>query len=196
VRTAGRVPQLSKLDYAVNAALSLAQVAMHCGDRVGLLAYGQRIQQNLNAARGPHHMRAIVESLAQVHGEVGEANHARAVHSLLTNQKRRSLILWITDFAETATTPEVLEYAIHTRSRHLVVFAAMGQPDLTELAGTIPESKEQMYRHIAALEITHRREVLLRELRRHGVLALELMPYVLASSLVNQYMDIKERSLI
>ena len=196
VRTPGRVPQLSKLDYAVNAALSLAQVAMHCGDRVGLLAYGQRIQQNLNAARGPHHMRAIVESLAQVHGEVGEANHARAVHSLLTNQKRRSLIVWITDFAETATTPEVLEYAMHTTSRHLVVFAAMGQPDLTELAGTIPESKEQMYRHIAALEITHRRDVLLRGLRQRGVLALELMPYVLASSLVNQYMDIKERSLI
>jgi uncharacterized protein (DUF58 family) len=196
VQTPGRVPQLSKLDYAVNAALSLAQVAMHCGDRVGLLAYGRRIQQNLNAARGPHHMRAIIESLAQVHGEAGEANHARAVHSLLTTQKRRSLIVWITDFAETATTPEVLEYAMHTTSRHLVVFAAMGQPDLTELARAIPASKEQMYRHIAALEIAHRRDVLLRGLRQRGVLALELMPYILASALVNQYMNIKERSLI
>jgi uncharacterized protein (DUF58 family) len=190
------VPQLSKLDYAVNAALSLAQVAMHCGDRVGLLAYGQRIQQNLNAARGPHHLRALIESLAQVRGEAGEANHGRAVHSLLTTQKRRSLIVWITDFAETATVPEVLEYAMHTTSRHLVVFAAMGQPDLTDLAGTIPASKEQMYRHIAALEIAHRRDSLLRGMRRRGVLALELMPHMLASSLVNQYMDIKERSLL
>ncbi len=190
------VPQLSKLDYAVNAALSLAQVAMHCGDRVGLLAYGQRIQQNLNAARGPHHLRALIESLAEVRGEAGEANHGRAVHSLLTTQKRRSLIVWITDFAETATVPEVLEYAMHTTSRHLVVFAAMGQPDLTDLAGTIPASKEQMYRHIAALEIAHRRDSLLRGMRRRGVLALELMPHMLASSLVNQYMDIKERSLL
>src|ERR1700682_43058 len=44
--------RLAKLDYAVNAALSLAQVATQCGDRVGLLAYGRAIQQNVGAGRG------------------------------------------------------------------------------------------------------------------------------------------------
>ena len=39
VQEPGSPLRLSKLDHAVNAALSLAQVAMHCGDRVGLLAY-------------------------------------------------------------------------------------------------------------------------------------------------------------
>jgi uncharacterized protein (DUF58 family) len=105
---------------------------MHCGDRVGLLAYGRNIQQNLNAGRGPHQMRAIVEALAHVRGEAGEADHGRAVHTLLSEQKRRSLIVWITDFAETATTPEVLEFAMHMANRHLVVFAAMG-PTSTHL---------------------------------------------------------------
>jgi hypothetical protein len=38
--------------------------------------------------------------------------------------------------------------------------------------------------------------LLLRGLRQRGVLALELMPNMLASSLVNQYLEIKERSLI
>jgi hypothetical protein len=33
-------------------------------------------------------------------------------------------------------------------------------------------------------------------LRQRGVLALELMPGMLASALVTQYLDIKERSLI
>src|SRR5271167_1012476 len=126
VEPGGRIAK-SKLDYAVNAALSLAQIALQCGDRVGLLAYGRNIQQNLNAGRGPRHMRAIVESLAHVRGEAGEADHGRAVHTLLSEQKRRSLIVWITDFAETATVPEVLEYAMHLAKRHLVVFAAMGQ---------------------------------------------------------------------
>jgi uncharacterized protein (DUF58 family) len=196
VREPGSPLQLSKLDYAVNATLSLAQVALHCGDKVGLLAYGRRIQQNLNAARGSRHVRAIVESLARVRGESGEADHGRAVHSLLSTQKRRSLIIWITDFAETATIPEVLEYAMHMTTRHLVVFAAMGQPDLTALASTIPDSKEEMYRHVAALEIVHRRDLLLRGLRERGVLALELMPEMLGPALINQYLEIKERSLI
>jgi uncharacterized protein (DUF58 family) len=188
--------QLSKLDYAVNAALSLAQVALHCGDRVGLLAYGRRIQQNVNAARGARQVRAIVESLAQVRGEAGEADHGRAVHSLLATQKRRGLIIWITDFAETATLPEVLDYAMHMTTRHLVVFAAMGQPDLTALASTTPASKDDMYRHAAALEIAHRRDLLLRSLRERGVLTLELMPEMMAPALINQYLEIKERSMI
>jgi uncharacterized protein (DUF58 family) len=196
VEEPGRTLRLAKLDYAVNAALSIAQVALHCGDRVGLLTYGRRIQQYLNAGRGPRQVRAVVEALAQVRGEAREADHGRAVRSILSTQKNRGLIIWITDFAETATTPEVLEYAMHMTSRHLVVFAAMGQPDLNRVASDTPKTEEDMYRHVAALEVAQRRDFLLRGLRQRGVLALELMPNMLASSLVNQYLEIKERSLI
>jgi uncharacterized protein (DUF58 family) len=188
--------RLSKLDFAVNAALSLAQVATQCGDRVGLLAYGRSIQFNVAVGRGALHLRTIVDCLAQVHGEASEADHSRAARVLLTEQSRRSLVVWITDFAETPTTPEVIEYAMQMTRRHLVVFTAMNQPDLNLLAETTPRSTEEMYRHAAALEIAHRREVLLRALRQRGVFAFELVPGLLASSLVNQYLDIKERNLL
>jgi uncharacterized protein (DUF58 family) len=186
--------RLSKLDYSVNAALSLAQVASQCGDRVGLLAYGRTIQQHVAAARGSAQMRTIVDCLAQVRPEAAEANHARAVRSLLAGQSRRSLIVWVTDFAETPTTPEVVEYAVQMKQRHLVVFAAMSQPDLAALARAIPSTTQDMYRHAAALEITQRRDLLLRGLRQQGIFAFELAPGLLASSLVNQYLDIKERN--
>jgi uncharacterized protein (DUF58 family) len=193
---AGTALRLSKLDYAVDAALALAQVAMHSGDRVGLLAYGRLVQQNLNANRGASHLRSIVESLALVRSEPYEADHGRAAHTLLSEQKRRCLIVWITDLAESAGTPDVVEYALQLRRRHLVLFAALGQPDLNDLAARRPESEEEMFRYIAAIEIVQRRELLLRRLRQQGVLALELMPGVLSSSIVNQYLDIKDRSLI
>jgi uncharacterized protein (DUF58 family) len=192
----GATLRLSKLDYAVDAALALAQVAMHSGDRVGLLAYGREIQQNRNAGRGASHLHSIVESLALVHPEPYEADHGRAAHALLTEQHRRSLIVWITDLAETAGTPDVVEYALQMTRRHLVLFAAVGQPDLNERVAQRPESEEDMFRYIAAVEIVQRRELLLRRLRQRGVLAMELMPGALAASLVNQYLDIKDRSLI
>jgi uncharacterized protein (DUF58 family) len=188
--------QLSKLDYAVDAALALAQVAMHSGDRVGLLAYGREIQQNRNAGRGATHLHSIVESLALVHAEPYEADHGRAAHALLSEQHRRSLIVWITDLAETAGTPDVVEYALQMTRRHLVLFAAVGQPDLNARVAQRPESEEEMFRYVAAIEIVQRRELLLRRLRQRGVLAMELMPGALAASLVNQYLDIKDRSLI
>jgi uncharacterized protein (DUF58 family) len=192
----GAVLRLSKLDYAVDAALALAQVAMHSGDRVGLLAYGREIQQNRNAGRGATHLHSIVESLALVHPEPYEADHGRAAHALLSEQHRRSLIVWITDLAETSGTPDVVEYALQMTRRHLVLFAAVGQPDLNERVAQRPESEEEMFRYIAAIEIVQRRELLLRRLRQRGVLAMELMPGALAASLVNQYLDIKDRSLI
>jgi uncharacterized protein (DUF58 family) len=188
--------RLSKLDYAANAALSLAQVATQCGDRVGLLAYGRSIQYNVGAGRGILHLRTIVDCLAQVQGEAFEADHSRAARVLLTEQSQRSLVVWITDFAETPTTPEVIEYAAQMTRRHLVVFSAVSQPDLAKLANSLPATSEEMYRQAAALEVAQRRDLLLRGLRRNGVFAFELVPGLLASALVNQYLEIKERNLI
>jgi len=188
--------RLSKLDYAVDAALALAQVAMHSGDRVGLIAYGRNIQQNRNPGRGAAYLHAIVESLALVRSEPYEADHARAANALLSEQHRRSLIVWVTDLAETVGTPDVMEYALQMTRRHLVLFAAVGQPDLNDRVAQHPESEEEMFRYVAAIEIVQRRELLLRRLRQQGVLAMEIMPGALTTSLVNQYLDIKDRSLL
>jgi len=196
VRDDHRIVRASKLDYAVNAALALAQVASQSGDRVGLVAYGRSIQQSVGAGRGPLHIRALLDSLALVRGEAAEANHALAARTLLRLQTRRSLIVWITDIAETPMTPEVIEYATQMTRRHVVVFAVMSQPDLIALAGATPENEEEMFRHAAALEVVERRELLLRGLRQRGVLAIDLAPGGLAAALVNQYLDVKERSLI
>jgi len=187
---------LAKLDYAVNAALSLGQVASQTGDRIGLIAYGRSIQQSVASGRGPMQIRSFVDSLAQVRGEALEANHSLAVRTLLQKQKRRALVVWITDFAETPATPDVIESAIQISRRHLVLFAAVSQPDLAILANTIPQDEHEMFRHTAAVEIAQRRELLLRDLRRNGILAMELPPTGLTSSIVNQYLEIKDRNLL
>jgi len=190
------VQDRQKLDYGVDAALSLAQVASQSGDRVGILAYGRAIQQLIGGGRGGLHLRTILDSLAQVRGEASEANHGLAVRTLLHKQNRRSLMVWLTDFAETATMPEVIEYAIHMTRRHLVVFAAIGQPDLAELANAVPQNVDEMYRHAAAIEVADRRQRLLRGLREHGVLVVDIGAVGLAGALINRYLEVKDRNLI
>ena len=191
-----RIQGPSKLDYAVNAALSLAQAALHSGDRVGLLAYGRRIQQQLPPGRGAGHLRAILERLALVCGEASEADHLRAAETLLARQSPRSLIVWLTDISETLETPEVIESAMHMASRHLVLFAVIQQPELLDAAARAPANAATMYRHIAAQETLDRRQVLLERLHRRGVLAVEFEAASISPALVNQYLDIKERSLL
>ncbi|HET9401660.1 MAG TPA: DUF58 domain-containing protein [Candidatus Acidoferrales bacterium] len=191
-----RVNGPSKLDYAVNATLSLAQVAMYSGDNVGLMAYGRKIQQQLEPARGAAQIRAMVEALALTHVETAEANHLRAAGHLLSLQKRRSLIVWLTDLAETPATPEVIEGAMQIANRHVVLFGVISQPELREVGREVPKNVAQMYEHAAAVEMIQRRELLLRRMRQQGVLALELAPSGLSTALVNQYLDTKERGLL
>lgn len=191
-----RVAGLSKLDLATNAALSLAQIALYSGDRVGLLVYGRKIQQRVGLGRGLSHMRLIMEGLASAHEEVAEADHLLAAASLLQIQKQRSLIIWITDLADTSMTPEVVESASQILSKHLLLFTVIAQRDLTALAGKYPESAQQMYEVAAAQEVVQRREALLTRVREKGALALEVTPGKLTTILVNQYLQVKERSLI
>lgn len=64
------------------------------------------------------------------------------------------------------------------------------------MAAAIPQSEAEMFRQAAALEIVERRDLLVRNLRQTGVLALELAPGRVTSSLVNEYLQIKDRNLI
>ena len=191
-----RVDRLTKLDYTVDAALSLAQVAFYSGDRVALLAYGRRPQQRVAPGRGMSHLRAMVESLALVHTEPFEADHLLAAELLLSLQSRRSLIVWLTDLAETAATPEVIECAARMATRHLVLLGIIGQPELHRVVAENPGDKSEMFRYTAALEIVQRRDLLLRRLRQQGALTLEVDPRNLATSVVNRYLEVKERSLL
>jgi uncharacterized protein (DUF58 family) len=189
-----RIGDLSKLDYAANAALALAQVALYSGDRVGLMTYGRAVRQRVPADRGGLHLRQLMETLADVQEETSEADHLQAAGRLLTDQKRRSLVVWLTDLAETAMTPEVIDAASRMMPRHLVLFVVIGQPDLGELAAEEPKDEEQMFQIAAAQEVIHRRELLLARLRERGALALEVSSGTLSPALVNSYLEVKQRN--
>ena len=193
-RAAGTVH--SKLDYACTTAVALAQLALFSGDRVGLLAYGQGIQQRLLPGRGAAHLRQLIESLAQVRAEGGEADHLRATATLNRLQPRRALILWITDLAETAMRPEVIDGAVQLLRRHVLLFVAMAQPEVESIAQARPGSVEEMFRAAAAQEMAGRRELLLARLHEHGALTLDLNPEALTSSVLNQYLAVKERAMV
>lgn len=191
-----RVDGLTKLDYTISAALSLAQVAFYSGDRVALLAYGRRPQQRVGPGRGVGHLRVLMESLSQVRAEAFEADHLLAAESMMSQQGRRSLVVWLTDLAETAATPEVIECAAKMASRHLVLLGVIGQPELRRLMAAEPASANDMYRYTAALEVVQRRELLLRRLRQQGALTLEVDASRMSTALVNRYLEVKERSLL
>jgi uncharacterized protein (DUF58 family) len=191
-----RVHDRTKLDFGVSAALNLAQVALFGGDKIGLLAYGLEPRRVVGLGKGLGQIRNFMEQLALVEPEGAEANHLTAATYLMGKQSRRSLVVWLTDLADTAMTPDVVEGAAILLSRHLVLFAVIANPELRSLANTEPMDPEQMYRITAACEIIHRREMLLANLRSRGAYTLEVGAEGLTSAIVEQYLEIKGRNLL
>jgi uncharacterized protein (DUF58 family) len=189
-----RIRGLAKLDYAVNTALCLSEVALYSGDRVGLLAYDRAPSHRILPQRGSAHLRNLMEELVDLRTGPLEADHLRAVSMLMNSQKRRSLVIWLTDLAETTMTPEVVDAALQLTPQHLVLFTVIGQPDLLEMAAREPTKAESMYQASAAQEIIHRRQILLARMRDRSALLVEVDTAAMSAAVVNSYLDIKQQN--
>jgi len=186
----------SMLDHAVMGALALSQVALESGDRVGLLTYGRRVHRRVAPGRGATHLRDLVDALAVIQADSVEADHATAAAEIMSAQRRRALVVWLTDVAETAGTPDVIEQASAMTSRHAVLFAVMRHPAIHAVASDAPETPAEMYRLMAAQEAMERRAALLSSLGQRGALIVEVSPAELAGGLVDRYLEIKDRGVL
>ena len=114
----------TRLDRAVNAAFALAQVASRRGrPRRPARLRPRAPQQRIAPGRGAPHLRVLLEALAPSGPPRSEADHVRAAGAVMTAQKRRALIVWLTDVAETAAVPEVIESAARMVPQHVLLFA-------------------------------------------------------------------------
>ena len=198
-RTAFEVSSLlniTQLDQATGAAVALAQAVMQAGDKAGLLVYGQRIQQQLLPALGTGHLRKIVDALSQARAEAGEANHLHAAARLKHLQRRRGMVLWITELADSARRPEIVDAALDLARRHLVLLVVLGNPELDAAAARQPKNVGEMFVATAAAEVLERRRALLAGLRAQGVLVVETTPGRVKADAINEYLEVKARGML
>ena len=127
--------------------------------------------------------------------ESAEADHLHAAATLLTHQKRRAMIVWITDLADLAITPEVVTAALQAGKRHFVVVAVLGQPDVLRLTESAPADSQQTFLYAAASETLRRRELMLARLRSRGVHAIEVNAPQLTGAVLNKYLEVKQKNL-
>jgi uncharacterized protein (DUF58 family) len=193
---ANTVLDLNQLDQAASAAMLLAQVVDRSGDRSALLAYGRAIQQRILPGKGALHLRRMLDALALVHTEAAEADHRRAAARLRQMQGRRSLIFWITEMAESASTPEVALAVAELARQHLVVLVLLEHPELEIFARSKPGNAAQMFAIAAANEMLERRRGIVAQLQRGGVLVVETSPAKVGVAAINQYLEIKARGTL
>ncbi|MGI4829079.1 MAG: DUF58 domain-containing protein [Janthinobacterium lividum] len=187
---------VTQLDQATTATVMLAQVVGQTGDKIGMLAYGTGIQQVLPPGAGPAHLRLLIDLLSATRSEAAEGDALLAVARLKRLQRRRGLMVWITELPDTAGRPELVTAAAALAKLHLVVLVLLKHPELGALATALPANREEMFHAAAATEMEERRRETIAQLERQGVLIVEASAEEIGVRAVSEYLEVKSRGLL
>ncbi|HZS46274.1 MAG TPA: DUF58 domain-containing protein [Blastocatellia bacterium] len=191
-----RIEKLTKLDHAINAALSIAYVALSGGDNIGLLSFCRKVISYLPPKHGYEQLNQVMEGLYSVKPQLIEPNYSRAFNFLSANCRKRSLIVILTDLIDRESSAELLTYTQGLIPRHLPLIVTIGDNDLRGLVKQQPKSVSDVYRQSVAEELLQQREEALARIVQAGGLALDVPAGRLSFELVNKYLEVKERGLI
>ena len=188
---AGEFP---RFEYALSAALVLADVATSAGDRVGALVFDDRLRALVPAQRGAAALQAMRSALVPVQPSMAEPDYATAFRALAQRQRKRALVVLITDVLEPRAARALQAHLTRGVSRHLPVVVAIRNEALIAAAALpVSGATEEVYQSAAAAELLAERAMALQRMRDAGVVVLDVAPDAMAAAVVSQYLELKAR---
>ena len=192
----------TKLDFAVDAALALAFASLTAGDRVGLVLFDRRLRSQIAPVADRASLGLFVDALSGVQPSPVEADYRRFTREILARQRKRAMIVVLTDFIEVEQEELIHPMGLLAR-RHEVVFTALREPILDGLderrtfgtARTGAETSEanatRLYRRIVLADLMRERESRLVRLRRQGLSVLDVRPADATAATLNRFLELR-----
>jgi uncharacterized protein (DUF58 family) len=183
----------ARLEYAVQAALELAEAAIRQDDSVGVMSFADGVRHYVPPQRGRIGLRRVLDVLADVEPRLVEPDYPGAFRYLAVRNRKRALTVLFTDVIDRFASDALVANVASLRPRHLPVVVTLRDPELDRMAHARPRDTRAAYRKAAAEELLRAREEALAQMRRSGVIVLDVPPQRAARAVVNQYLELKRR---
>ncbi|MEM6630046.1 MAG: DUF58 domain-containing protein [Bacteroidota bacterium] len=184
------------LDYAINAALVISNIALYKHDKVGLLTFAQRMDSFLKADQKPLQMRLIQELLYKEDTQFKEAAMDRLFVHIRRNIPHRSLLLLFTNFESLVAMNRQLPYLQSLAKSHVLVVIFFENTAVKDLLQNPPENTQDMYVKTLGEYFSFEKRQIVRELKQRGIISILTTPPNLTVETVNKYLEIKSRRLL
>ncbi|MER6169693.1 DUF58 domain-containing protein [Streptosporangium sp. NPDC001681] len=184
------VPGWPRLDWSMDAALLLAALASRAGDRVDFLAHDRAVRAWVSGTGRTELLSSLVNTMAPIEAELVEADSAGMVAAVMSRARRRCLVVVLTDLNPAALEEGLLPVLPQLSARHLVLLAAVSDPQVAEMAAGRGTS-ELVYGAAAAEHLSAGRRRITALLRRQGVEVVDAAPEQLAPALADAYLALK-----
>jgi uncharacterized protein (DUF58 family) len=176
----------TKLDWALDAALQLAAVALSKGDRVGAAAFDRRLCEYVPPARGARTLARLSSALFSLQPGEDEGDLARALRELAVRHRRRATVIVLSDVADPLSIEEQRRALASASRRHRLVFAALDDPALRAAA---EGRRGDAALRAASGELVAERARSLRRLAASGARVLDALPAEAAAPLLAAWLD-------
>lgn len=182
---------LARLEHAIDAAQAVTRLATGMGDRVGMIAFADRVLATMPPRNQTDQLRHLTARLSVIEPMLVESDYRTAFATALGRFPRRSLLIVLTELASEAATQTLLPALGLVRRRHLAVVAAVVDPVVERWRTAAPRTVEQIYRRAAAIRTLDQRAATATQLRAAGATVIDAVPGGLAAALCDTYLDTK-----
>lgn len=188
-----------RLDHFIDATLALGLVASGMGDRFGVITYAGEVTNVLAPNSGRAHNVAMGRMMADVLPNWEEPDPLAAATWLMTNWKRRALVIIMTDLAAEHARTRLASAIMRMSRTHQILVASPADPTVHMWAHVMPVDEPGAMRMISAQRALQRRRETAQMLRRTGVQVIDTPPGFLAGHLLDAYLassDLSARSRV
>ncbi|CRM14174.1 hypothetical protein [Pseudomonas sp. 37 R 15] len=183
--------ELSHFDHALDACLLLSYVALRQGDAVGLCTFASEQPRYLAPAKGSGQLNVLLNAVYDLQSTRRTADYEAAASQLLARQKRRALVIVVTNLRD--EDDEALVSAIKRIGRHhRVLIASLREDVLDQLRQAPVQTLPEALAYSGAIDYLNTRNQLHDRLGAHGLPVLDSLPSALGAALVTRYLRWKK----
>ncbi len=187
---------LTLLDYAINSTLVLTGVCLQKQDKVGVMTFANKMGSLLAADRKPIQRESILQLLYNQETAFLESDFEMLYMQIRSRIKHRSLIVLYTNFESLSGLNRQLNYLRSIAKHHLLMVVFFENTELHSLSNLDAQNVEEVYIKTVAEKFEFEKRLIVKELKKHGILSILTAPEKLTINAVNKYLELKARQAI
>lgn len=186
---------LTLLDHAINAALVISNIVLKKYDRAGLITFSDKIGQVIGAENIPQQLSLISHHLYDQKTGFKESNYELLFYTLQHQVRRRSILLFFTNFEHLYDLDRNIEFFQTLNRRHLLVIIFFINTDLIQTSELQANNVADIYLKTFARKTLNEKELILHKLKGYGIQSILTKPEDLSIAVINKYLEIKAKRM-
>jgi uncharacterized protein (DUF58 family) len=187
---------MTLLDYAINASLVLSNVALQKQDKAGLISFAQQLDAFIPADKKPTQINTILETLYKQQTNFLEPDFEKLFSVVRNRITQRSLLVLFTNFESFESLERELPSLKKLAHYHLLMVVFFENTELKELIESKAASTEHIYIKTIAEKYRYEKQLIAKELQKHGIISVLSTPQKLTVNSLNKYLELKNRQSI